>query len=422
MGVVERVFRKKVEEIDEPFLSSLIGDIDFSEGEMLDYKSKLPFDYDRSKRKPIWNRGKETPDEARFKFAKDVSSFANAAGGVLVYGIHAPRGVARKICGTNTGVEDIEKIKQSMFNFLGSHNTVAPPIGNVNCQPIKVKVDSKDDIVYILEIPKSWRAPHRVSSQNRGGLYTFWSRKSGSADNYQLDVGELREAFNLSETITERIRRFREDRLARVLANQAPIRFNKEHDNEGKVVLHLIPVNAFDPRQRCNLDQIYNDPNSLAPISQVSPYETRTLINLDGILRHLVRESTGLEVSNSYVQLYRNGIIEAACNWGFGSHKWIMIKTFENWLKKAANEYLNILKLLSVELPIYLFLAISGVEGVQLRWSDMAGNDLGRQIDRDVLLLPEVCIQSYEEAANALKDCIVSIWQAGGYLAAKDNI
>lgn len=422
MGVAKRVFRRNVEELDEPFLSSLIGDIDFSEGKMLDYKSTLPFDYNRRTKRPIWGRGKETPEGARFKFAKDVSSFANAAGGVLVYGIHAPAGVARKICGTNTAAEDIEKVKQSMFNFLGSHNTMAPPIGNINCQPVKVKVDGKDDIVYVLEIPKSWRAPHRVSSQNCNGLYTFWSRRSGSADNYQLDVGELREAFNLSETITERIRKFREDRLARVLANEPPIRFDKEDDNEAVVVLHMIPVNAFDPRQRCDLDQIYNDPGGLAPISQISPHETRTLINLDGVLRQLTRESTGLKVSNAYVQLYKNGIIEAACNWKLGRDKRIWIKDFENKLDEAVYGYLDILKSLSVELPIYLFLAISKVEEAQLTWRRMSHEDLGRHIDRDTLLLPEICILSYDAAASVLADCIESIWQAGGYPTAKDNI
>jgi len=422
MGIAQRVFGKNIEDIDESSLFSLIGDMDFSESKLLDYKSKLPFDYDRSKRKPIWARGNDTADAARFKFVKDVSSFANAAGGVLVYGIHAPEGVATKISGTDTRTEDVEKVRQLMFDCLSSHNAVAPPIGGIECEAVPVTIDGKRDIVYILEIPKSWRAPHRVSSQNLNGLYTFWSRKSGSADNYQLDVGELREAFNLSETITERIRRFREDRLARVLANEVPAHFNKEYDNEGKVILHLIPINAFDPGKRCKLDQIYEDPSRLTPLSPASPSETRTLINLDGILRQLTRASTGLDVSSSYVQLYKNGIIEAACNWGFGSEKWILIKDFETWLKLAAYEYLDILKSLSVELPIYLFLAISGVEGVQLRWSDMAANDLGRHIDRDMLLLPEVCIRSYEEAANALKDCVESVWQAGGYPAAKDKI
>jgi hypothetical protein len=48
--------------------------------------------------------------------------------------------------------------------------------------------------------------------------YKFYGRNS--AGKYPPDVGELRTAFTLSETVAERIRNFRVDRIARLALGQ----------------------------------------------------------------------------------------------------------------------------------------------------------------------------------------------------------
>ena len=64
-------------------------------------------------------------------------------------------------------------------------------------------------------------------------------RNSGGA--YPLDVPELRSAFNLSLTVASRIRAFREDRLAAIVAKDTPAPI----EDGGIMVLHIAPFIAF---------------------------------------------------------------------------------------------------------------------------------------------------------------------------------
>lgn len=128
---------------------------------------------------------------------------------------------------------------------------VKPPIANIHYRHVSVTVGSKGQIVYVLEIPKSWRAPHGVASNGGTGGYTFWARSDASGK-YPLDVWEPQEAFNLSKTITERIRRFREDRITKIISGETPARLFDDH----KVILHLIPLNSFDPAKRYDLTML----------------------------------------------------------------------------------------------------------------------------------------------------------------------
>ena len=116
-----------------------------------------------------------------------------------------------------------------------------------------------------------------------------------------MDVTELKIAFNLSETITERIRRFREDRISKIFANETPVPFYYN----AKIVLHIIPIISFNPAQRYELNKITSHSEKLEPMVQFGFHSRH---NLDGFLTY----SGGREEkSHSYVQLFRNGVIEA---------------------------------------------------------------------------------------------------------------
>jgi|WetSurMetagenome_2_1015567.scaffolds.fasta_scaffold32415_2 hypothetical protein len=69
----------------------------------------------------------------------------------------------------------------------------------------------------------------------------FFARNSGGK--YALDVTEIRAAFMLSETRAEQIRNFRLDRIGKIISEETPIPLR----NNPKVVLHIIPITAFDP-------------------------------------------------------------------------------------------------------------------------------------------------------------------------------
>ena len=58
---------------------------------------------------------------------------------------------------------------------------------------------------------------------------------------HQMDITEIRAAFALSEEMPERIRRFRDDRLAKIAANDTPVPLQPNP----KVIFHLLPLVAF---------------------------------------------------------------------------------------------------------------------------------------------------------------------------------
>lgn len=121
--------------------------------------------------------------------------------------------------------------------------------------------------------------------------------------------------------------------------------------------------------------------------------------------------------SHSYIQLFRNGILEAVEGLLLQPHNqklWISSVAFERELISGFYECLSILKTISVELPIFVFLTLIGVKG----YSMLYGKHVTREsasIDRDVLFLPEAIVESYNvKAESILKPIFDSVWNACG--------
>ena len=94
------------------------------------------------------------------------------------------------------------------------------------------------------------------TSLHSGG--TGGSHSRSSAGKYPMDVGEVRRAFVLSEGVADRIRAFRAERLSRVVAGETPVAI----EGTSRVVLHVVPISAFDsPASVVDLD-IYRPPLS----------------------------------------------------------------------------------------------------------------------------------------------------------------
>ena len=103
----------------------------------------------------------------------------------------------------------------------------------------------------IIRVSRSWASPHMITFQD-------WSRfySRNSAGKYPLDVMELRSAFLLSETAAERIRRFRAERIGRIIAGDTPIPMGEG----AKIILHLIPLIAFRAAVQFDLNPLRHNP------------------------------------------------------------------------------------------------------------------------------------------------------------------
>jgi len=282
---------------------------------------------------------------------------------------------------------------------------IKPRISGIVIRHIKVL---KSKVALLIRIPRSWNSPHRVTFKGHDKFYT-----RSTNGKYPMDVTELKIAFNLSETITERIRRFREDRISKIFSNETPVPF---YDN-AKIALHLIPIISFDPAQRYELNKITSYPEKLEPMVQFGFHSRH---NLDGFLTYS-RDKEGK--SYSYVQLFTNGIIEAVegryLNPRENEGNLLSIRgtAYELKLIESSSIYLSSLKELNVELPIFIFLTLVGVKGYFMSFGQGMFKERGEyEIDRDILLLPEVIIENYDTAPEEfLKPCFDAMWNACGF-------
>jgi hypothetical protein len=374
------MINKNIEEITENDLHEL-KDRKEAEGKTIDYKQSLP-----------GNR-----DSEKTEFLADVSSFANTSGGDLIYGMTEENGIPKALNGLD--IENFDEEKLRLENII--RDGIEPRIPSLAIHQVPL---SNSRLALVLRVAKSWIGPHRVRYR---GHHKFYARNS--AGKYELDVAELRVAFNLSETITERIRNFRRDRISNIISNETPISL----PDTAKTVLHLLPITAFSSGHRHDINKVASDlREKMRPIYS-SGWSHR--YNLDGFLTH----AHGAAQTHSYVQLFRNGIIEAVETSMIEPNEhglYIPSGVYEHELIGSLRQYLSLLETLTVEPPIFLFFTLLGVKGYQMGVNRLSLVHEQHVIDRDIILLPEIPIENYQVAAEEiLKPCFDSIWNACGF-------
>ena len=326
-------------------------------------------------------------------FLATVSSLANTSGGDLLIGVEALDGLPKALPGVEVTSIDKERLRleQLMANGL------EPRLPRVDIHSVQV-VEGR--YIMMVRVPRSWVAPHRVRKNDR-----FYGRNS--AGKYPLDVGELRTAFTLSETVAERIRSFRADRIARIYGRETPVPL----DNGGCMVLHLLPLAAFADRQGLDLSDYYSRLKTI-PLMYGSSYSVR--INLDGVVTF---DGGYDERSRTYTQLFRSGIVEAVETLHAGEHGLVLSHaSYEQDLMGALAQYAKVVSDLGVPPPLYVFLSFVGVQGCRISVDPLWRHDDLHLLREDTLLLPEIVIEREEfEPHRVLRPVFDMVWNAFGF-------
>lgn len=375
-------FSKPLESLEESDLQTLLDD-EVPEGKTIDYKEALPGNSDSDKK----------------EFLYDISSFANTSGGHLIFGIKEDGGVPTDICGLD--IQDADTVILKLENRI--RDGIAPRIPGVAARAISL---SNDRVVIVFRIPRSFSQPHMTTVRNASKFYA-----RNSAGKYQLDVGELRTAFTLSQNITDHIRNFRHKRLDMVLSGETPIKMNPG----AKIVLHIIPIGAFDPAS--NFDVTSLKQQNPSPLSGTQ-WDFR--YNFDGFLCFT-------NTLYSYTQIFRNGIIEAVDAFILEPkepnnllHNIPSIKYEENVIQKLS-EYISVQNKLGVEPPFLIMLSLLDVKSYSMSVSSDCMLDSVHQIDRNNLLMPEVMIENFDfEPSKVMKPIFDAVWNACGYAGSQN--
>lgn len=372
------ILKKSIDSITEDDLTDLISN-EVREGKTIDYKEQLIGNSDSDKK----------------EFLYDVTSFSNAGGGCLLFGIKENEGVPTEIC----GIEDVDTDEEILKLENLIRDGVKPRIPGIEFSVITCRTNN---YVIILRIPRSWVQPHMVVFKNSS---KFYSRNS--AGKYQLDVGELRSAFALSESITDRIRNFRRERLSAIISDETPTPLHAG----AKLVLHIIPLGAFELNSSLDVSLLNQGfPRSLG--TQNGSFYDR--LNFDG---RLIYQNTGT-FAFTYLQAFKNGIIESVRSEA-GNFKNISYFFQEREVILSLQNNFEYLNKNGVSPPVLIFLSLLGIRGYELEHPSIR-YVLSQHIDRDTLLIPEILIEDFECDLPALmKPAFDAIWNAGNYDSSK---
>jgi len=376
---------KTIDKIIKVDILALITD-GIAEIKTIEYKAELP----------------KFNDEGKKEFLADITSFANAAGGDILFGIKAEKGIPKDAVGVG-----IDKAKQDELK-LKLESIIRDSIESRIIPAIQMEFVSgfEKGPVLIIRVPKSWAAPHMVGPKNSS---RFYSRNS--AGKYPLDCSEIRSAFSLSESLTARIQQFRNDRLAKIIAGETPVLL----EGKSRLVLHILPVSSFTSDTSIDAKLLFDQAGTFEPMFATG---LSRRINFDGCVTF---DRSG-NTSYTYCQIFRRGQLEAVSGSFFVDNDGKLFLphiAYEKELIESVKKFTAALNAFQVFAPLFISITLLGVKGVALT----TRNSFTRYtapIDRQNLILPELMVEDYGKVANdndiarLLRPALDSVWNACG--------
>ncbi len=334
------------------------------------------------------------------EFLADVSAFANASGGTILFGITEESGIPVSIDGLD--IEDIDSEILRLQDII--RNSIKPVISQIFIRSIDVSDSRK---VLIISIAQSWSAPHVVEYKKHWRFYT-----RTSAGKHPMDIQEVREKMLQSNTLSEKMDQFRNERLALIKNGDYPIKLI----SDSIIALHLIPFSALFSKgsSAINFNVITQNFNYISPLN--SSVKT-SKYNLEGYINFGFIDDKG--GASGYVQIYRNGIIESVDSsiLGLTSIKTPSLRSglVEREIVNKVKIYLEYQRRMGVLPPIVLFASFLNIRGYYLSMSDRQ-EYFGDVLHRDSILIPEIIFEDFpDDIPIALRDLFDRMWNAFGW-------
>ncbi|WNZ60146.1 ATP-binding protein [Myxococcus sp. MxC21-1] len=152
------------------------------ESDYLDYKDQRALEPINQNPKPLPTGLQRAQNEVISELTRDISAFANSDGGVLIYGVREDEQTHLPI-EINPGFPNNGRIsKEWLGDIIDSR--ISPRITGIQIIPIRRNATHS---LFVIEIPRSSRAPHQADDGIHYRRYNFSNRRML---NY-----ELREAF-----------------------------------------------------------------------------------------------------------------------------------------------------------------------------------------------------------------------------------
>lgn len=348
------------------------------ESPTLDFKRDLP----------------ETNSSGANEIAKDVSGFANADGGDLVYGIAESAGVATAVC-VVAGV-DVDDAILRITNVISSW--IEPKIVGLRIHPV---VYGRGHVL-IVRVPKSLSAPHWTRQANclkffqRNGLQTA-----------PMNHDQVRQSFGRSATMAQEAYDFVWSRTQLVADNKGPVPLKM---TGAAVLLNFVPVGNSLGRQSVDL-AAENRSTFLLPSGVGSG---TSVFNFDGLTFFPVPYGG----SEAYTHIFRNGALEFVFLVGAEFKGGLLVdrQVLLDRLRASLIKSFRAMNKWSIEGPALVAVTLLNVESYRLTNNSGWQNSSTEIFGKKHLNLPSVWV---EDIANSNVDQILKpladlIWQCFG--------
>lgn len=355
-------------------------------------------------------------DDEKKELCYDVSSFANARGGDILFGLPEKLDSAGKRTGVPAaalGVSgmNFDQARLRMDQVLTSG--IQPRIAGLLFKQLL----GDSGPIMLLRVPRSWQAPHVA-------VYNHWMRayvRGNAGKGEPLDAQSLRTLFLQADSLPDRLRSFRDGRLDLIRRSNLPVALSEAHS---KVVIHLASVPLLEGASTLALAS--EEVKRLRCLNLVPSHYRRTReqrFNLDGVLIHepetdAFQQKRGA-FNRGYIQIFRQGVAEVVGSLDTDNEE--LPRYFGRQLSAYVKELLNTIRKTGFTDPAFAMVTLMNVNGRKL-YVDGGRNDpsmpagFWQPFDRADLVLPEALIDDFDlPAENLLRPALDALWQAGGW-------
>jgi hypothetical protein len=284
------------------------------------------------------------------EFLYDIASFANAEGGLIIFGVSE----AKDEEGHNTGLPDaiiglqgnIDMIIQAMESLIQS--CLEPSIPGL----IIKSLSNGNKTVIFIAIPKTFGIPHMVTYNRTNKFY-----RRGNSGKYLPNVLEINDMFLNNWQIYDRIEQFRETRILEIhsrkyLTNISP---------ENSVLVQILPFSMFN--SQIPLAKISKSQELVDLLTVLGPYGPNLRPNFEGLFRFFL---DGDGEYGTYNQLFRNGVIELYSQHFHSSgnnNELVFYGThFENEVIRCLKSTLDFYEKVGISPPFVISISIFGLK------------------------------------------------------------
>jgi hypothetical protein len=332
-------------------------------------------------------------DDDKREALKDVSSFANSAGGHIVIGMDEHQGLPTDLVGVIVDADEEIRRLDNLFR-----DCIEPRIIGLRMRSIALQ---NGRVAILIRVPNSWARPHRASYRN---TRRYFVRNSAGA--HEAGVEELRAMFTAGMTMHEQARSFRKARTALIAVGQGALPVQAG----GRMILHVIPVAAFTENLQIDMRPLPGRAH-IPPLTKTGYNHT---YNVDGFL------TFGSEIDGGYLQLFRNGAIETVVprllKEEHSGHPVCYAPYLEGVILSAADDYLGALSRLDIPPPLIFTVTLEGMQGALVLFGSSSSANFP-EIRQPQVHLPEVVFEEYGLQAQyrrGLRPIIDAVWNAAG--------